>query len=164
MPDAPTVVIMAAGQGTRMRSALPKVLHPLCGRPLVHWVIAAARDAGAGRIVCVVRPEERVAEALPPGVEVAEQRDGEGTAAAVLAARDRIDGAGTVVVLSGDHPLVSSDAIAELVGAHGRERAAATMLTTEELDPTGYGRVVRDGSGDVERIIETKHADRVPPE
>jgi len=85
--DGPTAVIMAAGRGTRMRSALTKVLHPVCGRPMVHWVIAAAREAGAGRVVCVSRPGDGVVEALPNGVEAAEQRQGEGTAAALLAAR-----------------------------------------------------------------------------
>jgi bifunctional UDP-N-acetylglucosamine pyrophosphorylase / glucosamine-1-phosphate N-acetyltransferase len=150
---------MAAGQGTRMRSAVPKVLHPICGRPMLGWVIEAAREAGAERIVCVTRPGDGVADALPEGIEVAEQTDGEGTAAAVLAARDRIDGAGTVLTLSGDHPLISGALIRELADAHARVRAAATLLTTEELDPAGYGRVVRSADGSVERIVETKSAE-----
>ena len=91
MTDPFTVLIMAAGQGTRMRSDVPKVLHRICGKPMVEWVIDAARDAGASRIVCVVRPGDGVAEGLPEGVEVAEQHDGEGTGAAVLAARDSVD-------------------------------------------------------------------------
>src|ERR671915_662083 len=98
-----TVLIMAAGQGTRMRSDTPKVLHRLAGKPLVGWVIDAAREAGAERVVAVVRPGDGVAEGLPDGVEVAEQVEGEGTGAAVLAARDVVLGqaAGPVVVLSG---------------------------------------------------------------
>ncbi|NLT07320.1 MAG: NTP transferase domain-containing protein, partial [Solirubrobacterales bacterium] len=82
-----TALVMAAGKGTRMRSSLPKVLHPVCGRPMVEWVVAAARAAGARRVVCVTRPGDGVAEGLPDGVEVAEQTDGEGTGSAVLAAR-----------------------------------------------------------------------------
>src|SRR5918996_3821826 len=101
-----TALIMAAGQGTRMRSSLPKVLHPLCGKPMVEWVIDTARAAGAERVVCVTRPGDGVSEGLPDGTEVAEQREGEGTGSAVLAARDAVlgggagTGAGTVVVMS----------------------------------------------------------------
>jgi bifunctional UDP-N-acetylglucosamine pyrophosphorylase/glucosamine-1-phosphate N-acetyltransferase len=164
MADGPTVLIMAAGQGTRMRSELPKVLHPLCGHPMIEWVIDAAQSAGAGRIVCVTRPGDGVAERLPDGVEAVEQAEGEGTGAAILAARDRVEPGASVLVLSGDHPLVSSELIAELAATHARERAAATLLTTEELDPTGYGRIVRAPDGSVERIVETKHADGLPPE
>jgi bifunctional UDP-N-acetylglucosamine pyrophosphorylase/glucosamine-1-phosphate N-acetyltransferase len=153
---------MAAGHGTRMRSRVPKVLHPVCGRPMVEWVIDAARRAGAGRVVCVTRPGEGVAERLPDGVEVAEQTEGEGTGAAVQAARAHVDEGATVLILSADCPLVSARLIEELVGAHEREHAAATLLTTEELDPTGYGRIVRDGDGRVERIVETKRTEGVP--
>ena len=164
MPDQPTVLIMAAGHGTRMRSSVPKVLHPVCGRPMVHWVIEAARKAGAGRIVCITRPDAGVAEALPEGVEAVEQREGEGTGSAILAARPLVDPDGTVVVLSGDHPLIAAELIEQLVATHEHEDAAATLLTTEELDPTGYGRIVRAADGSVERIVETKHTDGVPPE
>src|SRR3712207_5500831 len=108
MPDAFTALIMAAGRGTRMLSEIPKVLHPVCGKPMVEWVIDSARAAGAGRVVCVVRPGDGVAGGLPDGVEVAEQREGEGTGAAVLAARNVIDD-GPVVVLSGDQPLVTAE-------------------------------------------------------
>jgi bifunctional UDP-N-acetylglucosamine pyrophosphorylase/glucosamine-1-phosphate N-acetyltransferase len=160
-----TALIMAAGHGTRMRSSLPKVLHPVCGRPMVEWVVAAAREAGAGRVVCVTRPGEGVDEHLAgAGVELAAQTEGEGTGSAVLAARDALAGSGTVVILSGDHPLVAADLIQGLVRAHEEAGAAATLLTTEELDPTGYGRIVRAPDGSVERIVETKHAEAVPEE
>ena len=69
MPGDFTVLIMAAGKGTRMRSSLPKVLHPVCGRPMVEWVIRAARDAGAGEVICITRPGDGVAEGLPDGVD-----------------------------------------------------------------------------------------------
>src|ERR687893_1354537 len=85
-----TVLVMAAGQGTRMRSDTPKVLHRVAGRTLVEWVVGAAREAGAERVVAVVRPGDGVAEGLPDGVEAADQREGEGTGAAVLAARDAV--------------------------------------------------------------------------
>ncbi|MEX2253761.1 MAG: bifunctional UDP-N-acetylglucosamine diphosphorylase/glucosamine-1-phosphate N-acetyltransferase GlmU [Thermoleophilaceae bacterium] len=156
MTERPTVLIMAAGQGTRMRSQLPKVLHPVCGQAMLGWVIGAAKQAGAGRIVCVTRPGDGVAAALPDGVESAEQREGEGTGAAVLAARDALAESETAVILSGDHPLVSSDLIAGLVERHAADGAAATLLTTTQLDPTAYGRVVRAADGSVERIVETK--------
>ena len=163
MAEPFTVLIMAAGQGTRMRSSTPKVLHRVCGKPLVEWVVDAAREAGAGRIVVVVRPGDGVEERLPAGVEVAEQVEGEGTGAAVLAARGGVE-QGAVVVLSGDHPLVTSEQIGGLVEAHRRQGVAATILTTDQLDPAGYGRIVRGANGAVERIVETKHVDGVAPE
>jgi bifunctional UDP-N-acetylglucosamine pyrophosphorylase/glucosamine-1-phosphate N-acetyltransferase len=162
MADPLTVVIMAAGQGTRMKSDLPKVLHPVCGQPMVHWVIAAARDAGATDVVAITRPGDGVAEYLPAGTTVAEQTEGEGTGAAVLAARDHVDPDSTVVVLSGDVPLTSARLIADLAEHHRAEDVAATLLTTTELDPAGYGRIVRAPDGSVERIAETKHPEDVP--
>ena len=164
MADSLTVVIMAAGQGTRMKSTLPKVLHPVCGQPMVHWVITAARDAGAAEVVCVTRPGDGVAEALPAGTSVAEQVEGEGTGSAVLAARDNVDPDATVVILSGDVPLTSAQLLAALVAHHDQEDATATLLTTADLDPTGYGRIVRDSGGGVERIVETKYTEGVAPE
>ena len=154
------VLIMAAGQGTRMRSDVPKVLHRICGKPMVEWVIDAARQAGAHRVVCVVRPGDGVIEGLPEGVEVAEQHEGEGTGAAVLAARALVE-PGPFVVLSGDHPLVTPEQIESLLRTHRDAGAAATLLTTELQDPADYGRIVRDGEGDVERIVETKHREEV---
>ena len=159
-----TALIMAAGHGTRMHSSVPKVLHPLCGRPMLHWVIDAARRAGARRIVCVTRPGEGVEESLPEGVESAHQTTGEGTGSAVLAARDGIEPDATVMVLSGDHPLISPKLIASLLRRHESERASATVLTTDRLDPAGYGRIVRGADNSIERIVETKHAENVPPE
>jgi bifunctional UDP-N-acetylglucosamine pyrophosphorylase/glucosamine-1-phosphate N-acetyltransferase len=163
MTEPFTVLIMAAGQGTRMRSDVPKVLHRICGKPMIEWVVDAAREAGATRVVAVVRPGSGVAEGLPEGVEVAEQNEDEGTGAAVLAARDAVE-PGPFVVLSGDHPLVTADQIRDLLGHHREAGAAATLLTTELQDPAGYGRIVRDGHGEVERIVETKYAEDAAPE
>jgi bifunctional UDP-N-acetylglucosamine pyrophosphorylase/glucosamine-1-phosphate N-acetyltransferase len=158
------VLVMAAGRGTRMRSSLPKVLHPICGKPMLQWVIDAARDAGAAEVVCVTRPGDGVAEALPEGVISTPQREGEGTGAAVLAARQTAGDSGTVVVLSGDHPLISAELIDGLVATHAAERSAATILTTQELDPAGYGRIVRDEAGVVESIVETKSTEGISAE
>src|SRR4051794_39186901 len=154
---------MAAGHGTRMRSQTPKVLHPVCGRPMLHWAIVAAQEAGAGRIVAVVRPGEGVEDALPDGVVAALQTTGEGTGAAVLAAREHVEPGQTIVILSGDHPLVSADTVAQLVTAHESEKASATLLTTDQLDPAAYGRIVRDDNGHVARIVETKDPTTVDP-
>ena len=163
-----TVLIMAAGQGTRMRSDVPKVLHRVAGRTLVEWVVEAAREAGAERVVAVVRPDDGVAEGLPDGVEVAEQREGEGTGSAVLAAREAVlaDGSGprSVFVLSADQPLITSQQLTGLLEEHDRQGAVATLLTTDRIDPAGFGRVVRDGKGNVERIFETKHTDDLSKE
>src|SRR3954463_8993681 len=155
---------MAAGHGTRMRSSLPKVLHPVCGRPMIAWVIAAARAAGGDPVLGGTRPRGGGAEALPDGAVPVEQHEGEGTGAAVLAAADRIETDATVVILSGDHPLVSSQLTAGVSRGPHRAGAAATVLTTEELDPSGYGRIVRGPNGSVERIVETKYTEGVPPE
>jgi bifunctional UDP-N-acetylglucosamine pyrophosphorylase / glucosamine-1-phosphate N-acetyltransferase len=159
-----TVLIMAAGQGTRMHSDTPKVLHRVAGKPLVEWVADAARAAGAERVVAIVRPGDGVEEGLPDGIEVAHQREGEGTGAAVLAARDAVGGDAPVVVLSGDHPLVTAEQLEGLMEEHERQDAKATLLTTDQLDPTGYGRIVRDPDGTVDRIYETKYTDGLTPE
>ena len=141
------------------------MLHRVCGKPMLDWVVDAGREAGADRIVCVVRPGDGVAEGIPEGVELAEQTEGEGTGSAVLAAREVLESAdGPVVVLSGDHPLVSAEHLTGLLGAHLEDGAAATILTTDKLDPAGYGRIVRNGDGGVERIVETKHPEGVPDE
>jgi bifunctional UDP-N-acetylglucosamine pyrophosphorylase/glucosamine-1-phosphate N-acetyltransferase len=158
-----TVLIMAAGQGTRMRSDTPKVLHRVAGKSLVEWVADAARAAGAERVVAIVRPGDGVAEGLPDGVEVAEQREGEGTGAAVLAARDAVD-SGRIVVLSADQPLITPEQLEGLLAEHEQQHAQATVLTTDRLDPAGYGRIVRGSSGVVDRIFETKHPDGLTPE
>ena len=154
--SAPTVVILAAGQGTRMRSDVPKVLHELCGQPMGLWPVRAALRAGAARVVVVDSPARPLAAVLPEGVELVVQPQANGTGGAVIAAREAIDAGAPVVVLSGDVPLVSAEAIAELVAAHEAGGAAATMATTVLDDPSGYGRVVRDARGAVAKVVETK--------
>jgi bifunctional UDP-N-acetylglucosamine pyrophosphorylase / glucosamine-1-phosphate N-acetyltransferase len=151
-----TVVILAAGQGTRMRSRAPKMLHEMCGRPLVEWPIAAALQAGAHDVVVVASPDGSLDGRLPDEVKVAVQPVPDGTGGAVRAAMPAVAPGATVVVLPGDAPLVTGEAIAALVGTHARQRAAATMATMLLDDPSGYGRVVRDETGAVERVVETK--------
>ena len=161
----PTVVILAAGQGTRMRSQLPKPLHDLCGRPLIAWSIAAAREAGAGRIVVVVGPAGELDGHLGDDVVLAVQAEARGTGDAVRAAAGAIAPDGTVVVLAGDVPLITGAFIAELAAAHAASRAAATMATMVLADPSGYGRVVRGDDGAVERVVETRRpGDATPAE
>jgi bifunctional UDP-N-acetylglucosamine pyrophosphorylase/glucosamine-1-phosphate N-acetyltransferase len=139
-----------------MRSSLPKLLHPLCGRPLIAWPIAAARDAGAGKVVVVDGPKRKLADHLPDDVTTVVQEQPRGTGDAVAAAATEIGSEDTVVVLLGDDPLLDGETIAGLVAAHEESGAAATMLTAELDDPSGYGRVVRDAQGQVERVVETK--------
>lgn len=151
------MVILAAGQGTRMRSRTPKVLHDLCGRPLVAWPVAAAREAGASKVIVVDSPERVLEGHLPEGVEIAVQPEPDGTAGALAAAAGLVEPGEPVVVLSGDVPLVSAAAIAELVAGHEEAGAAATVATAELEDPSGYGRVVRAADGSLEKIVETKN-------
>lgn len=154
MTDA-TAVIMAAGKGTRMKSATPKVLHELCGRPLIGWVVAAAQEAGIGRVVVVDGPDRALEGHLPEGTEIAIQEQAKGTADAVLAAAAHF-GDGPVLVLSGDVPLLTAEVIAGLIATHEREQAAATMMTMELDEPGELGRVVRTADGHVERVVEAK--------
>jgi bifunctional UDP-N-acetylglucosamine pyrophosphorylase/glucosamine-1-phosphate N-acetyltransferase len=153
--NAPTVVILAAGQGTRMRSRTPKVLHDLCGQPMIAWPVAAALAAGAGKVVVVDGSERPLDGHLPDGVELAVQPEANGTGGAVKAAAEHLDD-GTVLVLNGDVPLVTPEALSDLIEAHAAAAAQATIASMELDDPAGYGRVVRRDDGSVERVVETK--------
>lgn len=153
---SPIVVVLAAGHGTRMNSPLPKVLHPICGRPMVAWPARAALDAGAHHVVVVGGPDRALAPHLPERTALAVQASPRGTGDAVRCAADHIDRTRPVVVLAGDVPLITAETIARLVEAHAASGAAATMLTMRLEDPSGYGRVVRDERGDVVRVAETK--------
>ncbi len=162
------VVILAAGQGTRMRSALPKMLHPLCGRPLVRWPLQAALDAGAAQVILVGGPDralEPVLESRDGRVTLAVQDEARGTGDALRAALEHlVGGARTVIVLAGDVPLITAEAIGELATVHEGGGVAATMATMVLEDPTGYGRVVRGSAGEVERVAETKRPGDATPD
>jgi bifunctional UDP-N-acetylglucosamine pyrophosphorylase/glucosamine-1-phosphate N-acetyltransferase len=153
---------MAAGEGTRMRSSLPKLLHPVCGRPMIAWPVQAALDAGADRVAVIVSPNRDLSQALPDGTETVVQPEADGTGGAIRAAIDLVRRSETVVVVPGDHPLISGELLAALLAAHESAAAAATVMTVELAEPGSYGRVVRDSNGDVERIVETKHPESVP--
>jgi bifunctional UDP-N-acetylglucosamine pyrophosphorylase/glucosamine-1-phosphate N-acetyltransferase len=154
-------LILAAGQGTRMRSSTPKVLHDLCGAPMVLWPVRAALAAGAARVIVVDSPARALEGVLPDGVELAVQPVANGTGGAVQTAIEQLDAAGVqldgpVLVLSGDVPLLDAEQIRALAEAHARSDAAATLMTSVLDDPSGYGRVVRDSDGSVLRVVETK--------
>jgi bifunctional UDP-N-acetylglucosamine pyrophosphorylase/glucosamine-1-phosphate N-acetyltransferase len=153
---APVVVILAAGQGTRMRSRVPKLLHPICGRAMIAWPVHAAQAAGAARVVVVDAPGQPLRAHLDAHVDLVVQEQPRGTADAVRAAAPLIEPDAMVIILYGDVPLITAETIAALAQAHEDSGAAATMLTTEVDDPTGYGRVVRAADGSVERVVETK--------
>jgi bifunctional UDP-N-acetylglucosamine pyrophosphorylase/glucosamine-1-phosphate N-acetyltransferase len=154
MSNDVTAVVMAAGLGTRMKSATPKHLHPLLGRRLVDWVVQAARDAGVERVVVVTSAD---AADKFPDAEVAVQAEPRGTGDAVRAARDTLrDVGGDVLVLNGDVPGLSAQTLRDLLETHRRESAAGTVLSFEPEDVREYGRVVRDGEGRLARIVEAK--------
>ena len=159
---APVVIVMADGQGTRMKSKTPKVLHDLLGRPMGLWPVRAALEAGAQKVVVVDGPAKPLEDVLPEGAVEVVQPEANGTGGAIQAAADEIDRHAPVVVLSGDVPLVTADAIRELVAAH---EGQVTMATTKLEDPTGYGRVVRHDDGTVAKVVETKKdGDATPQE
>ena len=160
MPDI-HLVILAAGKGTRMKSAEPKVLHRAGGLRLIDHVLRAARPLDARTTVVVVgHMAERIREALGerPGLRFALQEPQLGTGHALLQAEPHLAGArGTVVLLSGDVPLLRPDTLRALVATHDRSGAAATVLTARVADPDGYGRVVRT-DGRIAAIVEHKDA------
>jgi len=157
------VVILAAGQGTRMKSSLPKVLHRIGGRPLLGHVLDTARDLAPSHVVVVVRHErDQVADAVlgvSPEVVVVDQDEIPGTGRAVEVALDALPGFdGDILVLSGDCPLADVETLGAFVAGHRAERAEATLMTAVLDDPTGYGRIIRESDGSVARIVEQKDA------
>ena len=156
-------VILAAGQGTRMKSALIKILHPLAGRQMIRHVLLAVQEVGADRVVCVVGfQREQVKDALGglPSVEFAVQEDQRGTGHALQCASSSLEGFdGDVLVVCADTPLLTRETLHEVVRVHRDHGARATLLVAELADPSGYGRVVLDSEGGVLRIVEQKDAD-----
>ena len=160
MPTA--ALILAAGEGTRMKSDLPKVAHEILGVPMVSLVVDAAKAAGCERVVAVTGHGAARVEEILAGLECTRQDRQLGTGHAVMCARDALRGhAGSLVVLSGDTPLLRSETIAALIGAREESGAALVLLTARLDDPTGYGRIVRSVDGTVERIVEQKDATRL---
>jgi bifunctional UDP-N-acetylglucosamine pyrophosphorylase/glucosamine-1-phosphate N-acetyltransferase len=149
-------VIMAAGLGTRMKSATPKHLHPLLGRRLIDWVVGAVEPLHPDPLVLVVAPD--AVDAFD-GANVAVQEKPLGTGDSLRAARDKVGDAKQLLVVSGDHPRLSSVLLQQLVDAHRRSGAAATVLSFEPPDPLAYGRIVRGGDGRLRQIVENADAD-----
>jgi len=165
-----SAILLAAGKGTRMKSDLPKVAHEVAGQSMVEWVVEACIEAGCSRIVLVVGYQQEVIRAIfkdfsAPGVtlEFAEQPEQLGTGHAVrcaesLFARERSEPGHDVFVLAGDGPLIRSETLSELLTRHRSRQASATLATSIIADSTGYGRIVRDGSGGFVGIVEQKNA------
>ncbi|HXF04569.1 MAG TPA: bifunctional UDP-N-acetylglucosamine diphosphorylase/glucosamine-1-phosphate N-acetyltransferase GlmU [Blastocatellia bacterium] len=174
---SPTIVILAAGLGTRMRSRRAKVLHPLAGRPMISYVVRTALAAKPSEVIVIIgyqadevraaverevqrweraqatRPEER------PQIEFVLQPEPQGTGHALMVARDALArGEGPLVVLSGDMPLVRAETVTELVEYHQKARQVATIVTMHLPDPSGYGRILRTPDGDFVRIVEDRDA------
>ncbi|MCE5190392.1 MAG: bifunctional UDP-N-acetylglucosamine diphosphorylase/glucosamine-1-phosphate N-acetyltransferase GlmU [Actinomycetia bacterium] len=161
VPMGAAALILAAGEGTRMRSSLPKVAHRILGVPLVRYVLDAAYDAGCGRVVVVTGHGAELVESLLGGETCVRQERQRGTGHAVMCAEAALAGVtGSLVVLSGDAPLLQASTIARLVEARETSGAAAVVLTTSLHDPTGYGRIVRDDAGALSAIVE--HRDLGP--
>ncbi len=165
-------IVLAAGEGTRMRSSIPKVLHPLCGRPMVLHVVDALAELPLQRIVIVVgygaervtkTLQERLVTEVP--VEFVEQRVQRGTGDAVsvaLTVFDDLDAEDDILVVPADAPLVRVETIAALASEHRVQDAAASILTATVPEPSGLGRVIRDTNGHVARVVE--HTDATPAE
>jgi bifunctional UDP-N-acetylglucosamine pyrophosphorylase / glucosamine-1-phosphate N-acetyltransferase len=158
------VIVLAAGEGTRMKSAVPKVLHAIGGRTLLGHAIEAARGTGAEHLSVVVRHERDLVAAhvaeVAPGAVIADQDEVKGTGRATECALDSLPGDldGTVLVTYGDVPLLSADTLHGLLEAHTATASAATVITATLPDPTGYGRILRDADGSVAGIVEQKDA------
>jgi bifunctional UDP-N-acetylglucosamine pyrophosphorylase / glucosamine-1-phosphate N-acetyltransferase len=155
------VIVLAAGLGTRMKSAIPKVMHPVCGRPLLAYVLDAAAALDPARVVVVTGAgdDDPVGAALPPGVQRAVQTERLGSGDALRAGMSGLaDFEGDVMVLIGDAPLAGAELFAGLRRHHVECTARATITTVVLADPAHYGRIVRDSAGDLTAIVEARDA------
>jgi len=154
-------IILAAGKGTRMKSDLAKVLHPIDGRPMLSFPVAVARKVGSREVVVIVGHQAELIEEMMKDEELVfiTQKEQLGTGHAVLQARDHFRRfEGTVLILCGDVPLLRSRTVGDLIVFHRAEKAAVTVMTTVLEDPAGYGRVVKDEGGAITRIVEARDA------
>jgi len=156
-------IILAAGQSTRMNTKLPKVLHEVCGRPMLEWVIEACRSAGVQRHIVVVgygknKIVERYQDAKD--VEFVEQTEQKGTGHAVMCCQHLLEGfEGQTLILCGDAPLIRTETLNVLIEKHETDASAVTLATAIMPDPSGYGRIVRDGYGNIQGIVEHNDCD-----
>lgn len=159
---APIAVILAAGKSTRMKSETPKVLHPVCGRLMIEYVLDAARDAGVKKIVVIVGHKAdmvKAALAHHSDVEFAEQIEQNGTGHAVMMAESALeDHDGSVLILAGDTPLLQGSSLKALLDDQTAHKAACVIGTADTANNEGLGRVVRDANGDFQCIVEHKDA------
>ena len=153
-------IVMAAGQGTRMKSDLPKVLVEICNRPMIHFVLDAIAAGGVERAIIVVgyrADAVRRALAERPNLAFVEQTEQLGTGHAVQVCRDELAGHdGPVLIVTGDSPLTMSQSVATLFEHFERQRPACVLGTLDALDPSGLGRIVRDGDGQFQAIVEQR--------
>lgn len=158
----PLAIILAAGKGKRMASDLPKVLVPVCGRPMVHYVIDALRAAGVERMVAVVGYRADLVRSELAGersIEFALQSEQLGTGHAVMMCREQLERQdGPVLILAGDSPMVQSSSLAALLRSFTESRPACLLGTAKKPNPFGLGRIVRDKNGDFAGIVEEKDA------
>ena len=160
-PRGTVAVILAAGQGVRMKSRLPKVLHELCGLPVLSFVIDAVRGAGVTDLIVVVGYEAEEVRRRFAGQPLrwALQAEQKGTGHALMMAQPLLTGFnGDVIVACGDNPLLSASTVAEVLEQHRAQGTACTVVTAKVANPTGYGRIVRGREGGVEKIVEEKDA------
>jgi bifunctional UDP-N-acetylglucosamine pyrophosphorylase / glucosamine-1-phosphate N-acetyltransferase len=160
--DTVAALVLAAGKGTRMKSELVKVLHPLAGRPMIDWPVEAAREAGASMVVLVVGHQAETVQEYFAGqneVAFAVQAEQLGTGHAVACAQDLLKGRGGIIlILCGDVPLIRPETLRGMLAQHESRQAAVTVLTTHLANPYGYGRVVKREGGRILRIVEEKDA------
>ncbi len=155
-------IVLAAGKGTRMESELPKVLVPVCGRPMLRYVTDALREAGVEKTVVVIgyqAPLVRAELADEPGIDFAEQREQLGTGHAVMMCREQLaQHQGPVLIIAGDQCMVQVSSVRKLLEIFEAEKPACLLGTVDKDDPTGYGRIVRGDSGQFIGIVEEKEA------
>lgn len=154
-------LILAAGKGTRMKSDLVKVLHPVAGRPMLDYVLNLAEQMGSSRIAAIIGHQAELVEARygNRGLTFVYQREQLGTGHAILQAREAFAGyRGTILILCGDVPLLKATTVRELMDSHHASGAAITVLTTLLEDPFGYGRIIKDAEGNVLGIVEHRDA------
>jgi bifunctional UDP-N-acetylglucosamine pyrophosphorylase/glucosamine-1-phosphate N-acetyltransferase len=156
-------IILAAGQSTRMNTRLPKVLHEVCGRPMLEWVIEACRSAGITKHLVVVGYGKEQIVARYQGisdVDFVEQPQQRGTGHAVMCCRPQLQGfKGQTLVLCGDAPLIRTETLKVLIQKHVEENSSVTLATADMTDPSGYGRIIRDGYGNIQGIVEHNDCD-----
>jgi len=155
-----TAIILAAGMGTRMKSKLPKVMHSICGKPMIGWIIDGVKDSGIGQTITVLgHGGEIVGEYIGDRSQIVYQKEQLGTGHAVMVAAELLqEEDGVVMVLCGDTPLLRKETLEEMLQAHFNAKATVTVMTAQNENPFGYGRIVREADG-IKAIVEEKDAD-----